>query len=86
MIFSLFTVYKKHDDGKSWRSNRRKVASIIASAWIILLPSVQHLEEMVWKMARKLSYKNETSPDAAMIEIYAQWNRNYSVIQLNHPI
>ena len=41
MIFRLYTVYNKRDDDKNWRSNQRKIESIIASARIILLLTVQ---------------------------------------------
>ena len=37
MIFKLYTVYNKHDDDENWRLSQRKIASIIASARIILL-------------------------------------------------
>ena len=40
MIFSLYAVYKMHDDDKNWRSNERKIASTIASARAILLSTV----------------------------------------------
>ena len=43
MIFRPNTVYNKHCDTKNWRSNQRKIASIIASAQIILLPTVDRL-------------------------------------------
>ena len=43
MIFRRYTVYNKHDDDKNWLSNQRKTVSIIASARIILLPTVQTL-------------------------------------------
>ena len=39
-IFSLHTFYKNHDDDKKWQSNQRKIENIIASARIILLPTV----------------------------------------------
>ena len=39
-MFDLFTVYNKHHDDKNWRSNLRKIASIIANARTILLPTV----------------------------------------------
>ena len=41
-MFSLYTVYKKHDDVKIWRSNQSKIACIIANARIILLPTLSH--------------------------------------------
>ena len=40
MIFNLHTAYKKHEDDKNWRSNQRKIASIIACARIIFLPTI----------------------------------------------
>ena len=40
MIFSLYIVYKKYNDDKNWRSNHRRIASIITSPRIILLPAV----------------------------------------------
>ena len=39
MIFRLYTAYNKTDK-KNWQLNQRKIASIIASARIILLPIV----------------------------------------------
>ena len=44
MIFSLYTVYKNHDDDNNWRSNHRKIANIIASARIVLLSIVNRFE------------------------------------------
>ena len=40
MIFRLNTVYNKHDDTENWRSNHRKIVSIITSDRIILLWTV----------------------------------------------
>ena len=40
MIFRLYTVYNKHNDDKNWRSNHRKIASIIAFAPVWLLSTV----------------------------------------------
>ena len=41
MIFRRYTVYNKHNDDKYWLANQRKTVSIIASARIILLPTVE---------------------------------------------
>ena len=40
MIFSLYTAYNKHENEKNWRSNQRKIASIITSDRTILLSTV----------------------------------------------
>ena len=40
MIFNPHAVFEKHDDDKNWKSNHGKDISIIASARIILLPTV----------------------------------------------
>ena len=40
MILSLETAYKMYDADKNWRSNQRKIANTVASAQIILLPTV----------------------------------------------
>ena len=43
MIFRLYSVHNKHElKKKNWQSNQRKITSIIASARIILLPTVSH--------------------------------------------
>ena len=44
MIFSLYTVHKKHDDNKNWRSKNRKLTSIIINARIILLSNLIRFE------------------------------------------
>ena len=40
LVFRHYTVYKKHDDDKNWQLIERKIESIIASARIILRPTV----------------------------------------------
>ena len=40
IIVSLYAVYKKDHDDKNCQSNQTKIASIIASVWIIFLPTV----------------------------------------------
>ena len=44
MIFGLYVVYENYGDDKNWRLNQSKIISIIASAQIILLPTVSHLD------------------------------------------
>ena len=40
MNFNLYDIFKKHDDDINWLSNQRKIASVIASAQIILMLTV----------------------------------------------
>ena len=53
MIYKLYSVYKKHNDDKNWRLKKRKIASIIASAQMILLPSATnnffHMDTVIYK-------------------------------------
>ena len=41
MTFKLYSLSNKHDDDENWRSNKRKISSIISNACIIFLPTVQ---------------------------------------------
>ena len=41
MNFRLYIIFNKHNDDKYWRSNQRKIGSVIARARIILLPTVR---------------------------------------------
>ena len=46
MIFRLYTIYNKHEVGKNRQSNQRKFTNIIASARIILRPTVTFWVEL----------------------------------------
>ena len=47
MTFSLYTVYNNHKI-KKWQPNQRKIANIITSARIILLPTVWYEDRNIY--------------------------------------
>ena len=68
MIFSLYTVYKKHDDDKNSRPNQRKSASITANAQIIVLSTVIKLTEMFCR------YFSSESKTRNIIQLFVIFN------------